>query len=63
MLTIYPSITYSHWDETALGDIKKTYRIYYSCDDVWVLEGGKWKMSTSYVINMGPRVEMPYFGK
>lgn len=57
------SITWSRWDENALDDIKKTFRIWYKCDDIWVLQDGAWKMKYSLVENMGPRVEAPYFGK
>ncbi|KAK5693975.1 hypothetical protein LTR97_009593 [Elasticomyces elasticus] len=53
-------ITYSHWDPDALSDITKTYRIWYKCDDIWVLQDGDWKMQYSYVTNMGPGVEAPY---
>ncbi|KAK3632790.1 hypothetical protein LTR56_016113 [Elasticomyces elasticus] len=53
-------ITYSHWDPDALSDITKTYRIWYKCDDIWVVQNGDWKMQHSYVTNMGPGVEAPY---
>lgn len=53
------SITYSHWDPSALSDITKTYRIWYKCDDIWVLQDGVWKMQYSKVTNMGPGVEAP----
>ncbi|KAK4502680.1 hypothetical protein PRZ48_006106 [Zasmidium cellare] len=60
---VLTQITLSHWHDKALEDIKKTYRIYYMCDDIWIREGGEWKMWKSYVHNMGPGVEAPYFGK
>ncbi|CAK3858638.1 Hypothetical predicted protein [Lecanosticta acicola] len=55
-------ITYSRWDKDAHHDIKKTFRIWYKCDDIWVLQDGAWKMKYSLVRNMAPRVEAPSFG-
>ncbi|KAK4496274.1 hypothetical protein PRZ48_012254 [Zasmidium cellare] len=55
-------ITVSRWDPSALHDITKTYRIYYRCDDQWLLQDGSWKLDHSIVRNTGPRVEAPYFG-
>ncbi|EME80223.1 uncharacterized protein MYCFIDRAFT_156019 [Pseudocercospora fijiensis CIRAD86] len=55
-------ITWSHWVESALKDITKTFRIYYMCDDIWVIQDGAWKMQHSIVQNMGYKAEAPYFG-
>jgi hypothetical protein len=53
----------SHWVESALDDPTKTFRIFYYCDDIWVLQGGAWKMQYSKVYNMGYGVEAPYYSK
>jgi hypothetical protein len=58
-----PSITWSHWVDGALDDIHKTFRIFYRCDDIWVLQDGAWKMQYSKVFNMGYGAEAPYYGK
>ena len=57
------SITWSHWVEGALDDIHKTFRIFYRCDDIWVLQDGAWKMQYSKVYNMGYGAEAPYYDK
>ncbi|KAM0720854.1 hypothetical protein Q7P37_003139 [Cladosporium fusiforme] len=56
-------IAYSHWVEDALDDSTKTWRIYYRCDDIWVLEDSIWKLQYSKVYNMGYGAEAPYYGK
>ncbi|KAF2497947.1 hypothetical protein BU16DRAFT_456899 [Lophium mytilinum] len=60
---VYSYLIFSQWDPKALEDPEKTYRIYEQCDDQWVLEDGKWKLKHSIVTNLGPKVEVPYFGK
>jgi hypothetical protein len=54
------SITWSHWDSAALDDIRKTFRFYYQCTDIWVCQGGGWALKYSVVKNMGPGVEGIY---
>ncbi|KXS93495.1 hypothetical protein AC579_2225 [Pseudocercospora musae] len=56
-------ITWSHWVESALEDITKTFRIYYMCDDISVIQDGVWKMQHSIVQNMGYKAEAPYFSQ
>lgn len=61
------SIAYSHWVDGTLDDKTKTWRIYYRCDDIWVLDGeerkgGTWKLQYSKVYNLGYGAETPYFG-
>ncbi|KAI5195314.1 hypothetical protein E4T42_08262 [Aureobasidium subglaciale] len=56
-------ITWSHWVEDALDDITKTFRIFYRCDDIWVLQNGAWKLQYSKVYNMGYGAEAPFYGK
>ncbi|KAF2434127.1 hypothetical protein EJ08DRAFT_693677 [Tothia fuscella] len=56
-------IQYTRWDKDDLTDIKKTYRFHERCEDTWVLENGAWKLKYSLVTNMGPKPELPYFGK
>ncbi|SMY29576.1 unnamed protein product [Zymoseptoria tritici ST99CH_1A5] len=57
---VLTSITWSHWDSAALDDIRKTFRFYYQCDDIWVCQNGGWSLKHSVVQNMGPGVEAPY---
>ncbi|KAI5202317.1 hypothetical protein E4T39_04834 [Aureobasidium subglaciale] len=56
-------ITWSHWVEDALDDITKTFRIFYRCDDIWVLQNGVWKLQYSKVYNMGYGAEAPFYGE
>ncbi|THW79679.1 hypothetical protein D6D19_00983 [Aureobasidium pullulans] len=55
-------ITWSHWVDGALDDITKTWRIFYRCDDIWVIQDGVWKLQYSKVLNMGYGAEAPYYG-
>lgn len=55
------SIVYSRWDPEALYDASRTYRIYERCDDLFVLDGGSWKLKYSLVTNLAPKVENPFF--
>ncbi|THV93572.1 hypothetical protein D6D25_09397 [Aureobasidium pullulans] len=56
-------ITWSHWVDGALDDITKTWRIFYRCDDIWVIQDGVWKLQYSKVLNMGYGAEAPYYGE
>lgn len=58
------SIIYSRWDEAALKDVKKTFRIYERCDDYFVIDpaDGNWKLKYSLVLPLAPKPELPYFG-
>ncbi|KAF2208905.1 hypothetical protein CERZMDRAFT_3513, partial [Cercospora zeae-maydis SCOH1-5] len=53
-------IQYTHWDPEALNDPKRTFRIQYYCDDIWVCQDSAWKMQRSTVTNLGAGAEMPY---
>ncbi|KAK8112970.1 hypothetical protein PG984_013496 [Apiospora sp. TS-2023a] len=57
-------IVWSRWDEKALKDVKKTFRIYERCDDYFVVDNadGNWKLKYSLVTELGPKPELPYFG-
>ncbi|KAK7911540.1 hypothetical protein PG985_014021 [Apiospora marii] len=57
-------IVYSRWDEAALNDVKKTFRIYERCDDYFVIDSadGNWKLQYSLVSPLAPKPELPYFG-
>ncbi|PVI03250.1 hypothetical protein DM02DRAFT_612340 [Periconia macrospinosa] len=54
-------LTWSRWDPAALDDPKKTFRIYERCDDLFVIDDGKWKLKYSLVTQLGPKPESPYF--
>lgn len=56
-------MAYSHWVEDALNDKTKTWRIYFRCDDIWILQDRTWKRQHSKVYNMGFGAEAPYYGK
>jgi hypothetical protein len=57
------SMAYSHWVENALDDPAKTWRVYYRCDDIWILQGGTWKLQSSKTYNMGFGTEAMFYGK
>ncbi|PVI00006.1 hypothetical protein DM02DRAFT_614627 [Periconia macrospinosa] len=54
-------LTWSRWDPAAENDPKKTFRIFERCDDLFVIDDGKWKLKYSLVTQLGPKPESPYF--
>ncbi|KAF1987544.1 hypothetical protein K402DRAFT_375666 [Aulographum hederae CBS 113979] len=56
-------LIWSQWQPEALTDYDQTFRVWYRCHDLWVVQEGVWKLKESLVDDMGPRFEMPYFGE